>query len=64
MQRKRPGSPAGSRQSVDHAYNPYDADAYDPLANPPSKGKVPLDRDDASNVNQQPRPDEHPTPPR
>ena len=55
MERKRVPSPAGRRQHAQVSYNPYDTDPHDPLNNPPSKGKVPLERDDASNINPQPR---------
>ena len=64
MARKRLPPPAGNRQHARTGYNPYDTDPYDPLKEPPSKGKVPLDRDDTSNINPQPRPEEPPTPPR
>jgi hypothetical protein len=60
MDRKHVPSPAGARQHAQTRYNPYNANAYDPLRKPPSKGKVPLERDDSSNINPQPGPDEPP----
>jgi hypothetical protein len=58
MAKKRLPPQAGSRQSVQRQpnRNRYDADPYDPLNNPPSHGKPPLMRDDASNESPQKRP--------
>jgi len=60
MPRKRLPRSAAGPQSTQHSYNPYDTDPYDPLRKPPSKGKVPHERDDSSNVNPQRRPDQKP----
>jgi len=64
MARKHVPPPAGGTQATQQRYNPYDTNPYDPLEDPPSVGKTPLNRDDASNENLQPRPQEPPSPPR
>ena len=64
MPRKRLPRSAAGPQTTKQAYNPYDTDPYDPLNNPASRTKPPLARDDASNENPQPRPNQPPSPPR
>jgi len=58
MARKKLPPPAGGRQSAQRqpSRNRYDTDPYDLLNDPPSHGKAPQARDDASNENPQPRP--------
>jgi hypothetical protein len=63
MRRRRLPRTAGP-QTTRQRYNSYDRDPYDPLKKPASKTKPPLARDDASNVNPQPRPGQPPSPPR
>jgi hypothetical protein len=64
MARKRIPSAAGGGHPNEQRYNPYDADPYDPLNDSPASGKAPGHRDDASNENPQPRPEEPPSPAR
>ena len=62
MQQNRVPPAAGGPEQLRPTFNPYNTDAYDPLKDPASAHKAPLEWDDASNVNPQPTPDQPPTP--